>query len=222
MVQSVLTCPECGPLGREDVSVRCERLRRQNLQILPVFPTCRSCGSEVAVRHACTGGSLIVLNGTCGSGKSSVAEELAARHGYLAMDGDGVLQSARNRPGNETVSLDSPVVLEEIGREIDLLSLYGDRFVLSHVILPEDADRYRTLFASRNLRCVWILLRPDIETALARCRTRTCHRHPTPEHWTRLFHDRLAPDAGWHVLDNGSATLQDTTDEILEIARRIP
>ena len=47
--------------------------------MLPILPTCSHCGEEVETTHRCNGGTIIVLNGTCGSGKSTIAEILAEK-----------------------------------------------------------------------------------------------------------------------------------------------
>jgi broad-specificity NMP kinase len=97
MDKNAIACPVCGRLGTEDIDLYSLKLRRQNFGLSPLLPTCKVCGSEVGVRHSCAGGTAIILNGTCGSGKSTVAETLMNRYGFYAMDGDCVMQSVRRR-----------------------------------------------------------------------------------------------------------------------------
>ena len=67
------------------------------------------------------------------------------RHGFAAIDGDCVLQAVRHRRGDKAV-YNSDETLGEIAREIDALSAFGGRIVLSHIILPEDWHRYKGIF----------------------------------------------------------------------------
>lgn len=208
----MIYCPNCGAIRKEQIHIERPDLRKQNFDLTPILPTCRICGAETEVRHTCTGGRLLVLNGTCGSGKSTLAEGLAKK-GWGVVDGDCAMQSARYRRRGEKV--DFRGAMEEIVREIDILSLYHTHMVLSHVILPEDMDRYGAEFRRRNLSVRWILLRPSLQTAIARCRTRTCHASVTPEYWIRYFYDALTADGRAEILDTTDMTAEDTLEYLL-------
>ena len=134
----MITCPNCGECAKGDIAVYSEILRKQDFDMSPVLPTCAHCGEEVEITHRCDGGSVIVLNGTCGSGKSTIAEILL-RKGFLAIDGDCVIQVVKHKKGTRQV--DFSEIATEIASEIDILSMFGDDFVLSTVILPEDLDK---------------------------------------------------------------------------------
>ena len=114
----------------------------------PVLPTCAHCGEEVEITHRCDGGNVIVLNGTCGSGKSTIAEILL-RKGFLVIDGDCVIQVVKHKKG--TTQWDFNEIAAETAIEIDILSMFGDDFVLSTVILPEDLDKYIEIFQVTQL-----------------------------------------------------------------------
>jgi len=208
----VITCPTCGELTKDDLCLYRASLRRQTFAMLPILPTCQRCGADVTVTHTCTGGSILVLNGTCGSGKSTIAEILASQ-GYLAIDGDCVIQVVKHKMGSKQVALAD--LVPEVACEIDLLSLYGERFVLSHVITPAEMAAYVTLFRERNLAYRFVLLKPDYATAVARCQSRTCHTSVTPEYWIRHFYDLLAFDGGAEVVDSTHMTPEETAEYIL-------
>jgi len=208
----VITCPTCGQLTKDEICLYRASLRRQTFAMLPILPTCQRCGADVTVTHTCTGGSILVLNGTCGSGKSTIAEILSER-GYLAIDGDCVIQVVKHTMGGKQVPLAD--LVPEVGREIDLLSLYGERFVLSHVITPAEMAAYVSLFQARNLTYRFILLKPDYATAVARCQSRTCHTSIPPEVWIRHFYDLLAFDQGVELVDNTHMTPEETAAYIL-------
>jgi len=47
----------------------------------------------------------------------------------------------------------------------------GGNIGLSHVILPEDMNRYISIFESRNIKYNFFLLKPDYQTAVERCQS---------------------------------------------------
>src|SRR5665647_2005856 len=98
----------------------------------PILPMCKRCGAEVAVSHTCNGGNIIILNGTCGSGKSTIAEILASK-GFLAIDGDCVIQTVKYKKNKKQVDFNE--MLDEIACEIDTLSMFGENFVLAHIVM---------------------------------------------------------------------------------------
>jgi len=178
----------------------------------PVLPTCAHCGEEVEITHRCDGGNVIVLNGTCGSGKSTIAEILL-RKGFLVIDGDCVIQVVKHK--KRTTQWDFNEMADEIANEIDILSMFGDDFVLSIVILPEDLDKYIEIFQSRNLKFRLFLLRPEYQTAVVRCQSRTCHASVTPEYWIRHFYEKLNFDDRVIVLDNTNLTPEEAAVYVL-------
>jgi predicted ABC-type ATPase len=209
----MITCSSCGELEINDITIYSENLRKQDFSMLPVLPTCIHCGKEVEITHKCNGGNIIVLNGTCGSGKSTIAELLAAK-GFLAIDGDCVIQSVKHKKGKKEVDFNE--MADEIASEIDILSMFGDNFVLSTVILPEDFDRYIGVFQSRNLKYRLFLLKPEYQTALERCQSRTCHASITPEYWIKYFYEMLIFNDRVIVVDNTNLTPEETVARILK------
>lgn len=212
----MITCPNCGERARRDITVYSEILRKQDFDMSPVLPTCAHCGEEVEITHRCDGGNVIVLNGTCGSGKSTIAEILL-RKGFLAIDGDCVIQVVKHKKG--TTQVDFNEIAAEIANEIDILSMFGDDFVLSTVILPEDLDKYIEIFQSRNLKYRLFLLRPEYQTAVVRCQSRTCHASVTPEYWIRHFYEKLDFDDRVNVVDNTNMTPEETAAHVLNKGR---
>jgi len=212
-----IICPVCGKIDRSLVEIYKMKLRKQNFAISPILPTCKQCASEIEIYNPPKGAELIVLNGTCGSGKSTIAEELMRRNGYSVIDGDCMLQVLRHRLGNK-VDYNSEKALEEIGREIDILAALGYMIVLSHIILPEDWGRYKAIFSKRGLKYRHFLLKPDIDTVISRCNTRTCHKSVTPEYWIRYFDERLIfnENDGVVIIDNTDLSIDETVMRVIE------
>jgi len=203
-------------------------LKKPGFTLCPVLPTCVSCGAEVACHvdgARYEGRRGVVLTGTCASGKTTVAEALVARHGFGAIDGDCVMDAVRHRHGLTRFGYNGPEMVAEIACEVDILLALGYDVVISHVILSADLDVYREILQARGVNYCMVLLRPDIDTALARSRERTCFGSVTPEKWVRYFHDdlavlerqaydgRIADDL--IVLDNSERAAGDVVDEIL-------
>jgi len=208
----LITCPNCGERTKDEITIYSESLRNQDFGMSPVLPACAHCGEVVAITHRCDGGNVIVLNGTCGSGKSTIAEILL-RKGFLVIDGDCVIQVVKHKKG--TTQWDFNEIAAETAREIDILSMFGDDFVLSTVILPEDLDKYIEIFKSRNLKYRLFLLRPEYQTAVVRCQSRTCHASVTPEYWIRQFYEKLDFDDRVNVVDNTNMTPEETAAHVL-------
>ena len=213
----MINCPNCGEITRDNVKIYDESLRKQNIGISPILPTCKLCGSEVVVSHICNGGNIIVLNGTCGSGKTTIAELLVDK-GWLAIDGDCAIQSLRYK--KRTKQYEWSELVNEIVCEIDILSLFSKNIVLSHVVLPEDFKKFIELFESRNIKYKLILLKPEYQTAVERCRIRTSHTSITPEKWIKHFYNILVfDDAQFDIVDNSDMTAQDTAETILNLCK---
>ena len=211
----MVTCQNCGELSKDDIQIYSESLRKQNFNISPVFPVCKRCGVEVNASHKCSGGNIIVLNGTSGSGKSTIAELLTDKS-FLAIDGDCVIQAVRYKTGRKQYEWNE--LIDEIACEIDILSMIGKSIVLSHVVLPDDLDKYIDIFKSRSMKYSFFLLKPDYQTAVERCRSRTCHGNITPEYWIKHFHERLVFDDRVVIVDNTNMTAEETVKIILKKA----
>lgn len=210
----MIHCPNCGEINKTDMQIYNENLRSQNILITPILPTCNFCGNEVTISHTCQGGNIIVLNGTCGSGKTSIAEQLQ-NDAFLAIDGDCVIQTVRYKKG--TKQYECSELLAEIAYEIDVLSLFSKNIVLAHIILPDDMKKYKQLFISRNLKYKFVLLKPEYQAAVERCQTRTCHQSITPELWIKHFYDLLVFDDAYYVLNNTNTTIVDCAKNILTL-----
>jgi predicted ABC-type ATPase len=213
----MVDCPNCGALSLEEIFLHNLKLRKQNFEHSPILPTCKKCGAEVFVSCKCEGGKIFVLNGTCGSGKSTVAEILAEKN-FFAIDGDCVLQVVKHKNGGAKVDFREPTVFDEIAKQIDILSMFGENFVLSHVIMPEDLQKLIEIFRARNLEYHFFLLKPEFQTAVERCAKRICHGNPsvTPTEWVKYFHDILIFDKSFKIVDNTKMSAEQTADYILQ------
>jgi len=81
----MVLCPHCGELPPREVVWYNEAYRKPGFPLAPVCPVCKVCGAEVAAGQKQYNGRVLILNGTCGSGKTSVAVELMQKHGFHAL-----------------------------------------------------------------------------------------------------------------------------------------
>jgi len=212
-----IICPVCGELDKSSVEIYNLNLRKQNFALSPILPTCKQCSSEIEIKNPPEGARLIILNGTCGSGKSTIAKEIMKRYGYAVIDGDCMLQVLRYKLGVKKVDYNSDDALDEIGREIDILAALGYMIVLSHIFLPDDWCRYEAIFSKRKLKYRHFLVKPNIDTVISRCNTRTCHKNVTPEYWIRYFHERLlfSENTDISIIDNTDLSIDETVMRIM-------
>jgi gluconate kinase len=218
-------CPHCREIPIEQVIVYNQQLRVQQFELYPILPTCRVCGSEVSFTGRPTGlegQKLLVLSGTCASGKTTTACALRAKYGFDVIDGDCVMNVIRHKTGVHKVDFNGPAMLAEIALEIDILLALKRDIVLSHVIVPEDIPLYRRIFQSRQLRYKLFVLQPSYQAAVARSQTRTCFNHITPEVWVKHFYDLLSTmpsQAAQDVVmfDNTALDVEQSTAAILKI-----
>lgn len=209
----MITCPNCGKLTKEQIELYNQNLRKQNFSHSPILPICKCCQSVVRISHKCHSGKILVLTGTCGSGKSTVAEILAQK-GFSAIDGDCAIQAARFKRNGESV--DYREALDEIAYEIDVLSMYSQNLVLAAVVHPDDMKKYKEILEARNLQYKFILLKPSFQAAMVRCQTRTCHKSVTPEYWINYFYDLLQYDDEVKIVDNTNMTAEETAEYIMQ------
>ncbi|BCK01577.1 nucleoside/nucleotide kinase family protein [Anaerocolumna chitinilytica] len=208
-------CPICGNIKPENIDLYKQVLRKQNFESSPIYPTCRKCNSALTLNKICNGGEIVVLSGTCGSGKSSVAIELMKNHGFIAIDSDCSMQSFRYKFNVKQVDYRSDEMLAEIANEIDFVRLFSNKIVLAQIVLKEDIDRYKKIFNERNLKYRFYILKPSYEKAVDRCQTRRCHANITPEYWIKYFYELLGFNDNVIVIDNSKLTIEETANRIL-------
>ena len=168
---------------------------------------------------------MMILTGTCASGKTTTAEVLMSRYGFVALDSDCVRRVIEHKTGLAKVEYNGPEMFEEILNTIDILLTLQKDIALSHVILPNELDQYHDMFEERELPYMMFVLQPNHETAVARSQTRTCWPNITPEKWVRYFHDEFSQSSEQLretvvMYDNSHLTAEESADEIVQIFER--
>ena len=122
--EATFYCPKCGSIHKEYVKLHNTNLRNQSFSISPILPTCSLCGSEITLNicNIYNGNcKVIVLTGTCASGKSATAEMLMQQYGFEAIDGDCVMQVVKHKLGVNKIEYNESPMYGEIAQEIDIL-----------------------------------------------------------------------------------------------------
>lgn len=65
----------------------------------------------------------------------------------------------------------------------------------------------------------FFLLKPDYQSAVQRCKTRTCHTSVTSEYWIKYFYDLLVFDSRVDVIDNTCMSPAETAVYIMNSIR---
>jgi len=221
-------CPKCGDIHKENIEIYSDNLRKQSFKIAPILPTCLLCGSEIIVNRSNMNNSdckVIVLTGTCGSGKSSTAEILM-QHEFGVIDGDCVMQVVKHKLGVNKIKFDEPSMYEEMENEIDILLALKKNIVISNVITSQDIQIYRKIFKQRKLNYKVFLLQPQYIFAIERTKTRTCHKSITPEEWVKYFYDELSifekqENEDVIIFDNSYYSVEESVNVILKIYEKL-
>lgn len=220
----VFTCPKCGHVHDENIKVYNRSLRKQSFKISPILPTCFVCGSEITLHSSSMSRSeckVIVLTGTCGSGKSSTAEILMEKYGFGVIDGDCVMQVVKHKLEVDKVRYNDPEMYREIEDEIDILLALKKDIVISNIITTQDIQIYRKIFKQRNLKYKIFLLQPPYNSAIARTKTRTCHKSVTPEEVVKYFYDELSifknqSNDDVVIFDNSNYSVEKSAEKIID------
>ena len=219
-------CPACGPLTREGLSLY--ESGQYNLDSLRFGPWCRACGARTLFTPPLSGVRVpagmaesqrpspfvVLISGSCASGKSTVSRLLAERHYLVQIDGDWVLALRR----------------AELGRSVDYRELDPDLRRMAHGVTWLGKERRdRPDRAARRAAGLPALLwrarnplasgDPDArpKRAAATRRGRSTWPHPTPAYWIDAFPDALlGATAPWQgcFYDSSAETPEQTAETV--------
>jgi hypothetical protein len=158
--------------------------------------------------------SVLLLTGSCASGKSTVSWLLAAQHGLVQVDGDWVLAQRRGEWGH---TVDYRRIDAELATMAEGFAWLGLGCVIAQVILPDTVPAYAAHFNARGIPWRLVALMPARDALLERSRTRATWPHPTPEEWVHRFQDDLLglrPGGRISVHDNTEESPEQTADTV--------
>ena len=127
------------------------------------------------------GGRALILTGTCGSGKTTAAELLASRQGWVRVSEDDVWheQFGRNRGafGSSEHRQKRRQVHDRVFASVGGAVALGKTVVIDatvHESPPESFREYRAFFSRNHIAWRICVLHPKLEVAIARDSARTC------------------------------------------------
>ena len=215
------TCPQCGDLNARSITWYREGLF--NARSKRFDPRCADCGATAHFDPAtCTSerppAPVLVISGSCASGKTTLSYLLAERYGFVQIDGDWVLE---NRKAEEGRHVDFNEIHPYLLTMAEGLVRLGKPVAIAHVVVPEVVRRYETWLGERGIPHKVVVLMPDQSILLERNATRDCWPKTTPEYWVlRFYQDYLcAPDAVKACFyDNSFETPEETAAALYHLA----
>ena len=114
-----------------------------------------SCGNAVSAGCART---VLVLSGTCSSGKSHVSFELESNHSYVQIDGDWVWTMLKSETGKKIAA--DAIHMDLLKMAYGVASM-GHHAVVAHVTRPQEFELYRQFLAERGISMCGVVLQPS-------------------------------------------------------------
>ena len=206
-------CARCGALDNETITLYRPERAFFNAMVRAFDPTCGMCGGPATFDAGTDGlasptGRVLVVSGTCASGKTTVSDVLAEQHGFVQLDADWFLAKRKDELGRH---IDFNEVHEEMLTMAEGLVHLGRDVVIAHVVLPEWVAMYERFFGERGIAYRVVILMPQMKVILQRNEERVCW-------WTEhgiieRFQDALLAGDD-HVrglfYDNGGETAEET------------
>ena len=214
-------CPNCGQLDGADIALyphgdmfnACSRR---------FDPHCATCGSpatfdrdECKLAQANPDAKVIIISGSCSSGKTTVSYLLSERHGFVQVDGDWVQESLRDKRGRRA---DFNEIHDYLLHMAEGLVSLGRSVAIAHVVLPGYLPRYQRFFRERGIAHRIVLLMPRMPVLLRRNAERVCWPKTTPERWVNKFYQdfqEASEEVKALFYDNSRETPEKTTDKLL-------
>lgn len=166
---------------------------------------------------------LLILTGTCGSGKSTVAQLLAEKHGWTRVSEDDHWQARYHKNRGPLGSEEHRQKRLEIRREV-VSRVYsavseGRSVVVDaicHEGIPDAWSDYRDLLGCVGVESVVRVLHPRLEVAVQRDATRpgwSAGAAGVEELWSKFTGDLFGPEA---LLDTSDDLPDESVQRVLE------
>jgi shikimate kinase len=161
---------------------------------------------------------VLLLNGTCGSGKSTIGNILGENYGYEYVDADIILKQIKKRHSVQ-FEYNDDIVFMEYGLNINHCWEKEKSTVISSVFTFEDLTRFNKMLDGKYKNRVVVLI-PEVEIAIKRTQERSCFASVIPEYWVRKFHQDMQNiyDNNQQIefIDNSLLSIEETVSKVLE------
>ena len=188
-------CTQCGSLKDNQLSLY--RPGILNAHSRRLDPHCVTCSTSAVFRRgpwqgerrsAGSKGKVLIINGTCSTGKSTISYLLSEHYGFVQIDGDWIWQKARE----QHPKIHSDELHEDLALLAESLVDLGKPVALAHIIPPEFLPVYQHILDSGGVGYRIVVLMPQMSTLLCRNESRKCWPKTTPEYWVRKFYEEFA------------------------------
>ena len=162
--------------------------------------------------------NIIILNGTCGSGKSTVTQYLVENYSFYSFSCDNIIKQEKAKTGI-SYEYNSESIYSKYS---DLLSTNLDKeyLIIDSIFIDNDLSRF-LLYVPKSITNIFhIVLYPQYEIAYMHTQERTCFIHKTEEYWVKYFHKHISElinvDKNVHIIDNSYISIQETANIVLD------
>jgi predicted ABC-type ATPase len=193
---------------------------KNNLGIKHIFPICCKCNSSVKLIYQNNNiYEILILNGTGGSGKTTVSKHMYSENDCFIIDGDIVLEMVREKTP-EGIVYNSNEVYNEFIDEILIGIAFNKKVILNHIFSKEDYQRFYKKLQEKNVKPIMVILRPDIEIAINRAQGRTTYiknrKTPTQRSTIEKFYQMMMKydKDEYLVIDNSNLSIKETVEYI--------
>jgi len=225
-METAFHCPACGSLNEDQLELYQPEMF--NAHSLRFGPWCVGCGRRALVTADALDSTvarpcqapLLLISGSCASGKSTVSYLLAQRYGFVQIDGDWILHLRKAELGR---SVEFTEIDGEMLAMAAAMTALNKPVVIAQIILPAQLALYESFCESHSIPWQAAVLMPQEDVLLERNRTRRCWPKTTPEYWVKYFNAELLAASQsfkrWHY-DNSRETAEETAERLWRVAVR--
>ena len=211
------SCAQCGELDASSIVLYQEGML--NACSRRYDPRCATCAGPATFqsdgrRINQPAVQVLVISGSCSSGKTTISYLLSKHYGMVQIDGDWILERQKARQGRKA---DFNEIHGELLAAAEGLAFLGQSAVLAHLILPAYVPMYEAFLRARSIDHRLVILMPERATLLSWNQERKCWPKTTPEYWVNRFYDDLlvaSDDVKAYYYDNSHETPLQTAKNI--------
>ena len=214
-------CPQCGRLDRPDIALYQEEMFNTHSKRLD--PRCTACGNPAAFHSDGDGyetrpsPKVLIVSGTCASGKTTISYLMSEQYGFVQIDGDWILEKWKTEQNRR---VDFNEIHHDVLAMAEGFVLLGKSVAIAHVVLPEFLSLHEEALRERQIDGKIVILMPQESILKFRNTHRKCWPKTTPEYWVMKFYQDFlnAPeDVKAHFYDNSDETAEQTAENLFKM-----